>query len=170
VEKPITACRALAAAALLVVAPTLSACDGDRGGQLTDGDRAAVAAEAEAVIDGLFAVTNAHDPDGVLAHFARGEELVQVACTEVRRGYDRLASVIRMWHEDRPDAALEHRVIRALALGPDAAVVAAQGSNDQGLALFWTFVLRRDAGGDLRIVQEHQSWPGCREVRVHRGG
>lgn len=169
-EIPSTGHRALAVAALLVAAPALSACGGDPGGQLTDGDRAAVAAEAEALIDGLFAATNANDPDRVLAHFAPGEELVQVACTEVRRGYDRLAAVIRMWHEDRPDAALEHRVVRSLALGPDAAVVAAQGINDQGLALFWTFVLRRDAGGDLRIVQEHQSWPGCREVRVHRGG
>jgi uncharacterized protein (TIGR02246 family) len=162
--------RVTALVGVIVAASGLSSCADGGNGQLTDRQRAAVTAEAEAVIDGLFAATNAHDPERVLAHFSPSDELVQVACTEVRRGYDRLASVIRMWHEDRPDAALEHRVVRALALGPDAAVVAAQGSNDQGLALFWTFVLRRDDRGHLRIVQEHQSWPGCREVRVHRGG
>jgi ketosteroid isomerase-like protein len=151
------------AAALVLLAATASGCDGGRADQRA-GERAG---GPEAAIDGLFDAVNANDPDRVLSHYHEGEDLVQVACTEVRRGYRQVAPIIRMWQEDQPETRIQHQVVRTLDLGRDAAVVAARGRNHQGLALFWTFVLRRDELGDWRIVQEHQSWADCREPRIH---
>jgi hypothetical protein len=160
----------------VLVAGTLaaSACDGGPAGDPAE-DRAGAArgagsAGAEAAIAGLFEAMNANDPDRVLAHYHQGAELVQVACTEVRVGFGRVGPIIRMWQEDQPATNIAHQLVRSLELGPDAAVVAARGRNHEGLALFWTFVLRRDNGRDWLIVQEHQSWPDCREPRIHPMG
>jgi ketosteroid isomerase-like protein len=160
--------------AATLFAALLASCDspghdpGDSGSDGTGG-RAGVPA-AEAAIDQFFAAINARDTDRVLAHYHQGDDLVQVACTEVRRGYGRIASMTRMWQEDQADIAIQHRVVRAAAIGPDAAVVAAQGRNQDGLALFWTFVLEREGRDRWLIVQEHQSWADCREPRVHPMG
>ncbi len=158
--------RQRATTVLLLLLVGLAACDGRAGEPLDDG--AARAAEAEAVVASFFEATNDGDADRLLAHYHGGPELVQVACTEVRRGYDQVESLIRRWLADRPEVRLEHEVVRSAALGGDGAVVAAQGWNERGEALFWTYVLRRGAGGEWRIVQEHQSWAGCREPRIRR--
>lgn len=155
------------AVALLLVATTAPACDG-RAADRRDAEQAgAEVAAPEWAIDALFDAMNASEPDRVLAHYHQGEGLVQVACTTVRRGYRQVEPVIRMWQEDQPETRIEHQVVRTLELGRDVAVVAARGRNHEGLALFWTFVLRREGGGAWRIVQEHQSWPDCREPRTH---
>jgi len=143
----------------------LAACDGPGGATALT-----AAADAESAIDDFFAAINAGATDRVLAHYHEGDELVQMACTEVRRGYGRVASMVRMWQEDVAGPAIQHQVVRSVTLGEDAAVVAAQGRNQEGLALFWTFVLLRDGGNGWRIVQEHQSWPDCREPRIHPMG
>jgi hypothetical protein len=170
--------RALAAA-LVAGGLVAAACDGrpaDDGAGAAPGAGAtraeglAGSAGAEAAIAGLFEAMNANDPDRVLAHYHQGAELVQVACTEVRVGIGRVGPIIRMWQEDQPATRIAHQVVRSLELGPDAAVVAARGRNHEGLALFWTFVLRRDDGRTWLIVQEHQSWPDCREPRIHPMG
>lgn len=155
------------AAGLLLAAATVVACDIDRGPDLGSGERERVTADAEAVVAGYFAASNDLDTDRLLAHYHQGPELVQVACTTVRRGFSAVEPMLRGWHADRPDVDLSYDVIRSEALGRDAAVVAARGRNQDGLALFWTFVLRRDADGEWRIVQEHQSWPDCPEPRRH---
>jgi ketosteroid isomerase-like protein len=155
------------AAALLLTAVAATACNGERGQPLGADEAGRVAADAEAAVAAFFEAANGRDTDRYLAHYHAGPELVQVACTTVRRGYDGLEPMLRMWHGEGEDIQLTHQVIRSEALGRDAAVVAAQGRNQEGLALFWTFVLRRDAGGEWRIVQEHQSWPDCREPRRH---
>jgi ketosteroid isomerase-like protein len=154
------------AAALLLLSAGVAGCD-DRPDAGARGTGSAGHTEAEAVVAGLFEAINANDPDRVLAHYDPGAELVQLACTEVRHGFHQVESIIRMWQADHPGTRIEHQVVRAVEVGPAAAVVAARGRNHEGLALFWTFVLRRDDHGDWRIVQEHQSWAGCREPRIH---
>lgn len=155
------------AAGLVLAAATVVACDVERGGELGSEERGRVTADAEAAVASFFAASNDLDTDRLLAHYHQGPELVQVACTTVRRGLNSLEPMLRAWHADRPDVRLSHDVIRSEALARDAAVVAAQGRNQDGLALFWTFVLRRDTDGEWRIVQEHQSWPDCPEPRRH---
>jgi ketosteroid isomerase-like protein len=163
-------CRAAALAALLVASG--AGCDarpagGDGRSEATAGG---AAGGAESAVAQLFQAMNARDTDRVLAHYDRSGDLVQVACTDVRRGFARVESIVRMWHEDNPGIRIEHEVVRSVLMGDDAAVVAAQGRNQQGLALFWTFVLRQDSGDRWLIVQEHQSWADCREPRIHRMG
>jgi ketosteroid isomerase-like protein len=158
--------RDAAVGGLLLLLVGLGACDGRAAEPRDDG--AARAAEAEAAVMSFFEATNDGDSDHLLAHYHQGPELVQVACTEVRRGYDRVEPLIRRWLVDRPEVRLEYEVVRSAALGRDGAVVAAQGLNERGEALFWTYVLRRDADGVWRIVQEHQSWADCREPRLRR--
>jgi hypothetical protein len=156
----------MVAAVLLVSAAPFTACEvgaARRG----NGDRTATRAAAEAAVAGLFDAINANDPGRVMTHYHRGDELVQVACTEVRRGFSRVESIIHMWQQDQPQTRIEHQVERTVELGPDAAVVAARGRNQDGLGLFWTFVLQR-RGGNWVIIQEHQSWADCREPRIHR--
>jgi ketosteroid isomerase-like protein len=155
--------HAAAALPLLFIAGV--ACDGRSAAP----PPAETAAAAEAAVASFFEAMNSGDPDRVLAHFHPGEELVQVACTDVRRGYDRIAALIRTWYADRPEVQLQLQVIRSAALGRDGAVVAAQGWNERGEPLFWTYVLRRDTDGNWLIVQEHQSWAGCREPRIRQG-
>jgi ketosteroid isomerase-like protein len=142
------------------------ACNGAGGPELSERERAAVAEEAEAVIHGFFTVQNERDTERVLAHYHQGPELIQVACTDVLQGYQRVEAVIRQWHGDQPDAELEYEVMRATAVDRDGAVVAARGLNARGEAVFWTFVLQREADGEWRLIQEHQSWAGCREPRL----
>jgi ketosteroid isomerase-like protein len=146
------------------------ACNGERGPELSEGAQAEVAAEAGSFIEGFFAAQNERDTERVLAHYHPGPELIQVACTEVLQGYQSIERVIRLWHSDQPDGGLEYEVVRAAAAGGDGAVVAARGLNARGDALFWTFVLRREADGEWRVIQEHQSWAGCQEPRQRRHG
>jgi ketosteroid isomerase-like protein len=162
-----TVVRVLSATALSAL--VLAGCEADRSGDARPGAAGPLdgAPAAESAIADLFAAMNDHDADRALAHYHAGDDLVQVACTEVRRGHGRIAPMIRMWLEDQPEVAVQHQVIRSAALGEDGAVVAAMGRNQDGLALFWTFVLRRDEGGAWQIVQEHQSWPDCRAPRIH---
>jgi ketosteroid isomerase-like protein len=155
--------HAPAVLALLVLAGV--ACDG----RSADPSPAETAAAAETAVASFFEAMNSGDADRVMAHFHPGDEIVQLACTDVRRGYDRIAALIRTWFADRPEVQLQHQVIRSAALGPDGAVVAAQGWNERGEPLFWTYVLRRDTNGNWFIVQEHQSWAGCREPRIRQG-
>jgi ketosteroid isomerase-like protein len=155
------------AAGVVLAAAMMAACNGNDGRGLALDERERVAADAESAIASFFTASNDLDTERLLAHYHQGDELVQVACTSIRRGFNSLAPMLRLWHQDRPDVDLQYDVIRSEALGRDAAVVAAQGRNQDGLALFWTFVLRRDAGGDWRIVQEHQSWPDCRAPSRH---
>jgi ketosteroid isomerase-like protein len=146
--------------ALVTTLLALGGCDRPDAG---DGDPAA----AEQVVADLFASMNARDAERVLAHYVPGDDLVHVACTTIRRGHEPVARVLRTWLEDHPELAIEHRVVRSQALGRAAAVIAADGVREDGTRLYWTFVLRRDADGSWRVLQEHQSWAGCREQRVH---
>jgi ketosteroid isomerase-like protein len=155
---------------ILLATVALGAC-GDEGRDTPDARALdAVVAEAEATIHGLFQATNDRDADRVLGHYLATAELVNVACTTIREGFAERERILRMWHEDRPEGDIEYQIVRTQAVGTNGAVVTARGRSHEGTALFWTFVLRNERGQGWRVIQEHQSWPGCREVRIHPGG
>jgi ketosteroid isomerase-like protein len=135
-----------------------------------DAGRAAhdeAAAAAERVVEELFTAMNERDADAVLARYVSGDELVHIACTRIRTGRNQLEGLMRGWLEEEAEIGIEHRIVQTRALGAGAAVVAADGARADGTRLYWTFIVRRDADREWRILQEHQSWAGCREQRVH---
>lgn len=67
-----------------------------------------------------------------LAHYVPNDELVNIACTAVREGYAERQRVLRMWHEDRPEATIEYQIIRTHLLGHDGAAVSARGRHPGG--------------------------------------
>jgi ketosteroid isomerase-like protein len=155
---------------LLLAAVALSACNDTGRDKPDDRARDAVVAETEATIHSLFQATNDRDADRVLGHYLPTAELVNIACTTIREGFAERERILRMWHEDRPEGDIEYEIVRTQTVGTNGAVVTARGRSHEGTALFWTFVLRNEPGHGWRVIQEHQSWPGCREVRIHPGG
>jgi uncharacterized protein (TIGR02246 family) len=137
------------------------------GGEAARAGHDQAVAAAERVVEELFTAMNERDADAVMEQYVPGDELVHVACTRIRAGRNQLEGLMRGWLEDEPEIGIEYRVVQSRALGAGAAVVAADGARADGTRLYWTFVVRRDGDGSWRILQEHQSWAGCREQRVH---
>jgi ketosteroid isomerase-like protein len=160
--------RLAALAALGAVAGAAAGCrpGGDVPGEA---ERARLVAEAEATVAGLFEALNAGDPEGVLDHYLPTEDFIQIACTTIRPGFAQRERVVRQLYGEAREQPIEAQVVSVQPLGRRSATVAARGRGGDGTSLFWTFVLVRDEGGAWRIAQEHQSWPGCREVRERLG-
>jgi len=125
----------------------------------TDADRERAEAEVRATSMALVDALNAHDADAVLAFYVLDDAFTYIPCTDFVSGGKLFAGLTRSLHASYRDAVYAMDVLSVRVLGPDAAVVSLQGT--MLTPLFMTLVLRREDDARWRIVQEHESWPGC---------
>lgn len=135
---------------------------------LSDAQRAAVEEEARQASVALVDALNAHDADAILAFYALDDDFTQVACTSFIRGGEGFRAITRSLHAGYRDAVYRMDIRRVRVLGPDEAVVFLSGT--MLAELFVTRVLQRGDDGRLRVVWEHESWPGCPETAAPHPG
>lgn len=126
---------------------------------LTQGERAAVEAEARATGEALLEALNAHEVDRILAFYDRGDDFTYVACTRVMKGGAGLDPVLRALHHATRDDVYEMDITRVRVVDRNAAVLLFEGTFSG--PLFVSRLVEKGADGAWRITYEHESWPGC---------
>ena len=148
----------------VLAAAALSGCAGTGGADaaMTEAERAAVEEEAEAAIASLFDAMNAADAEAVLDHYS-AEPFDRISCTQIQ---DRslFMTATESYYRTRDSLDFQYQIRGSRALSPGVAVVSASGGLPDADGLFWTWVLERE-DGRLKVVHEHESWPGCPEPR-----
>jgi len=124
-----------------------------------------VVSEVTDVMNELLEAMNAHDPDRVVSFYTDAPEFLALTCTSYISGGTTFKALVGPTYGPRRGATFEHRVVRAQALSPTAAVATLSGNSSKVPALFWTRILVKEEGRWL-ITYEHQSWPGCSEPRA----
>jgi uncharacterized protein (TIGR02246 family) len=149
--------RMRALCALAAVA-ALGACQPAR--EVDGARRAAIQKAVVETVDDLYAAMNAHDPDRVLDHYLKTDDLLYVGVGNSVLGWETFSSMTRPWYPMHPDVTFEYEIVRVQVLAPDVVTVTAKGSSTEAPFLMWTRTLvLRD--GQWLIALEHESWPGA---------
>ena len=126
---------------------------------LDEAEREAIASEVRVASAALVDALNAHDADSILTFYSPDADFTQVACTSFVFGGESFANLTRSLHANYRDAVYDMTIRDVLVLGPDAAVVALEGTMLG--PLFVTRALRRVDTGRWLVAWEHESWPAC---------
>lgn len=127
---------------------------------LTPIEKGSIASEVRQVVAALTDAMNSHDPELVLSHYRESEEFVYVGCTDPMFGSETFSTLVRPYYQTRTDVTFRQEILRVQVLGPTTAVATIRGDSSETEALFWTYVLVREAGSWV-IAHVHESWPGC---------
>lgn len=130
-----------------------------------------VTSEVEAAVGSLFDAMNAHDGEGVIAHYAGPENFLYAGITNVAVDWDTWSGQVQTWYRMNPEIAFTHELVSIQVVAPTVAVATVRGSSTEAEALLWTQVWAKDAEtGAWLITTEHESWPQCVEApRPHMG-
>ncbi|HZD06323.1 MAG TPA: nuclear transport factor 2 family protein, partial [Longimicrobiales bacterium] len=128
---------------------------------LADAERGMAEQEVRDALAALMDDMNAHDADGVLAHYENSEDFIYAGVSDIHIGWEAFARTVAPWYGSHEDVTFSYEIVQIRVLSADVALAVLEGSSTEASSLVWTEVLKKDADGRWLIVHEHESWPGA---------